>query len=240
MEHWDELWRGGYRFCFGDGAFKPSTDTFLLGGFAQVRQGERVCDLGAGIGLLGLLLLAREATLRVTNVDVSERACAMARQTAAVNGLEERVTVLCADLRRREQLPEANSFDLCTANPPYFPSAAGRVAAGQRGAARSELTCTLAELCGAASYLLRSGGQLCLVYRAARLAELMALLRAHKLEPKELQTVQKTIDTPPRLVLLRCRKDGGTGLDIRPPLLLQKGDGSESEALGRCYFRDRE
>ena len=98
----------------------------------------------------------------------------------------------------------------------------------------------LAELCGAASYLLRSGGQLCLVYRAARLAELMALLRAHKLEPKELQTVQKTIDTPPRLVLLRCRKDGGTGLDIRPPLLLQKGDGSESEALGRCYFRDRE
>ena len=27
----------------------------------------------------------------------------------------------------------------------------------------------LAELCGAAAYLLRSGGQLCLVYRAARL-----------------------------------------------------------------------
>ena len=40
--------------------------------------------LGAGIGLLGLLLLAREATLRVTNVDVSERACAMARQTGAM------------------------------------------------------------------------------------------------------------------------------------------------------------
>ena len=40
MERWDELWRGGYRFCFGDGAFKPSTDTFLLGGFAQVRQGD--------------------------------------------------------------------------------------------------------------------------------------------------------------------------------------------------------
>ena len=75
---------------------------------------------------------------------------------------------------------------------------------------------------------------------AERLAELMALLRSYKLEPKELQTVQKTIDTPPRLVLLRCRKDGGTGLDIRPPLLLQNEDGTETEALRRCYFRDRE
>ena len=93
---------------------------------------------------------------------------------------------------------------------------------------------------GAAAYLLRSGGQFCLVHRAERLAELMALLRSYKLEPKELQTVQKTIDTPPRLVLLRCRKDGGTGLDIRPPLLLQNGDGTETEALRRCYFRDRE
>ena len=150
------------------------------------------------------------------------------------------VKELRADLRRREELPPAGSFDMAVSNPPYFAAGSGAAAAGQRGTARSELTCTLAELCGAAAYLLRSGGQFCLVHRAERLAELMALLRSYKLEPKELQTVQKTIDTPPRLVLLRCRKDGGTGLDIRPPLLLQKGDGSESEALGRCYFRDRE
>ena len=62
MEHWDELWRGGYRFCFGDGAFKPSTDTFLLGGFAQVRQGERVCDLGAGDG--GTAVYAGDGRMR--------------------------------------------------------------------------------------------------------------------------------------------------------------------------------
>ena len=24
MERWDQLYTGGYRFCFGDGAFKPS------------------------------------------------------------------------------------------------------------------------------------------------------------------------------------------------------------------------
>ena len=73
MEHWDELWPGGFRFRFDDNVFKPSTDTFQLGDFAEVRRGERVCDLGAGIGLLGLLLLARQQELHITNSGIWRR-----------------------------------------------------------------------------------------------------------------------------------------------------------------------
>ena len=75
MERWDTLWPGGWTFCFGDGAFKPSTDSFLLGGFPPLRRGWRVCDLGAGTGLLGLLLLAREPALTVTGLELSPAAC---------------------------------------------------------------------------------------------------------------------------------------------------------------------
>lgn len=239
MERWDQLYTGGYRFCFGDGAFKPSTDTFLLGDFAEVRRGERVCDLGAGIGLLGLLLLARQQELHITNIDIDSAACALAEENAAVNGLEDRVAVLRADLRDRTALPKAGSFDLCVANPPYFPPHTGRVAEGSRGVQRAELQCTMDELCAAAAYLLRSGGRLYLIHRAERTAELTDILRRHRLEPKELRFVQKDSRTPPRLVLLGCRRDGGTGLTVRTPLLLQDEHGGESQELRRIYFRDR-
>ncbi len=239
MVKWDALWPGGPTFVFEDGVFKPTTDTFLLGGFAAPKKGDRVCDLGAGIGLLGLLLLGREENLRITDIDADPAACALAEENFRRNDLRGH-TVLCADLRRRELLPRAGSFDMVVSNPPYFAAERGAVASGQRGMARSELSCTLRELCTAAAYLLRSGGQFCLVYRAERLSELLVQLHALRLVPKTLQAVQKTIDTPPRLVLLRCRKDGGTGLDIRPPLLLQNADGTESDALRRCYFRDKE
>ena len=239
MERWDELWPGGLRFCFGDGAFKPSTDTFLLGGFADVRRGDRVCDLGSGIGLLGLLLLGRQPELYITDIDVNETACAMASASAAANGLTARVTVRCGDLRDRAALPEANSFDLCVSNPPYFPPRTGRVAKGSRGAARSEVDCTPDDLCAAAAYLLRSGGRFCLIHRAERTAELLETLRRHRLEPKTLRFVQKDARTPPRLVLLGCRRDGGTGLAVHTPLLLQNDDGSDSPELRRIYFRDR-
>ena len=68
----DQLWPGGFRFFFDDGLFQPGTDSFLLGSFPRLRRGARVCDLGAGTGLLGLLLLAREPSLQVTNVELQE------------------------------------------------------------------------------------------------------------------------------------------------------------------------
>lgn len=34
MEHWDRL-RGDQGFYWDDGLFRPSTDTFLLGGFPR-------------------------------------------------------------------------------------------------------------------------------------------------------------------------------------------------------------
>ena len=95
----DQLWPGGFRFLFDDELFKPGTDSFLLGSFPRLRRGERVCDLGAGTGLLGLLLLAREPDLQVTNVELQAAAVALAEQNTALNGLPERVSNLRADLR---------------------------------------------------------------------------------------------------------------------------------------------
>lgn len=57
MERTERLWPGGPRYIYDEQCFPPSTDSFLLGSFAAPRRDERVCDLGAGAGLLGLLLL---------------------------------------------------------------------------------------------------------------------------------------------------------------------------------------
>lgn len=239
MERWDTLWDGGWTFCFDDGALKPSTDSFLLGSFPPLRRGWRVCDLGSGTGLLGLLLLAREPSLTVTGLELSPAACALADRTAAANGLTDRLITQPCDLRDRRQLPPAGRFDLAVSNPPYFPAGGGKTATGSRGIHRAELACTMEQLCAAAAYLLRSGGQFCLVYRTERLAELMETLRRHRLEPKVLRFVQKNAASAPSLLLMACRKDGGTGLTVQPPLLLQNDDGTETPELRRIYFKEK-
>ena len=189
MEHWDRL-RGDQGFYWDDGLFRPSTDTFLLGGFPVLRRGEQVCDLGAGTGLLGALLLTREPSLTVTGLELREDACRLARRTAQRSGWQERLLCQQGDLRRREDLPPMGGFDLVVSNPPYFPPKAGRVSPqATRGTARSEITCTLEDVCRAAGWLLRWGGSFCLVHKPERLADLCCALRARGLEPKRLHLV---------------------------------------------------
>ena len=237
MEKQDHLWPNGPVFTFSDKAFPPSTDSFLLGSFPKLRKGDRVCDLGAGMGLLGLLLWAREPSVKLTAVELQPDACDLCRRNYDANGIDG--TVLQADLRDRTQLPPAGSCDLVICNPPYFAPNSGFTAAGERGTARSELTATLDEIYAAAAWLLPTGGRFVLVYRAERLPELFETAKRHQLEPKRLQLVQNDVTNVPRMFLLECKKDANPGLQVEP-VLLENICGKETQAMKNAYFRDKE
>lgn len=194
------------------GVFPLGTDSQALGGFAQVRRGERVCDLGCGSGVLGLYLLAREPSLRLTGLELDPPSAALARSNFAANGLEARVVE--GDLRAVRELFPAGSFDLAVSNPPYFAVGSGY----SGGRARMEETCSLAELCAAAAWLVRSGGRFALVHRPERLCDLFCTLRAHGLEPKRLQLVQAP-GRPPSAVLVEAWRQGKPSLEVLPALI---------------------
>ena len=239
MEHWEELSPGGYRFVYDDTLFRPGTDSFLLSSLPRLRPGLRVCDLGCGTGLLGLLLLQRQPELTVTGIDLLPEAAALARRAAAENGLTDRLQIVEGDLRR--PLLPAGSFDLAVCNPPYYPPGSGRVSADPaRRTARSESDCSLPELCRAAARLLRWGGSFCLVHKPERLADLCCGLRAAGLEPKRLRLVCGKAAAPPSLVLLEARRGGRPGLAIEAPLVLQSSDGRPTAELNAIYFRKQE
>ena len=241
MEHWDRLCPGGYRFVYDDALFPPGTDSFLLSAFPKLKPGLRVCDLGSGTGLLGLLLLQRQPELTVTGVELLRPAAALAERTAAANGLEGRLTVQVGDLRQiRELLPPA-AFDLVVCNPPYYPPSSGRLPASRAlRTARTELDCTLEEICAAAAYLLPWGGRLCLVHKPERLADLCCALRAAELELKRLRPVCPRDGTAPSLLLAEGRRGGRPGVETLPPLVLQGPDGSPTAELDAIYFRTQE
>lgn len=238
MEHWDTLCPGGYRFLYDDTLFPPGTDTFLLSSLPRLKPGLRVCDLGSGTGLLGLLLLQRQHVLSVTGIERLAESVHLAQQTADANGLAERLVTIHGDLREIRQLLPANGFDLVVSNPPYFSPGSGQPAkTAARQSARSEDTCTIDDLCTAAAYLLRWGGSFCLVHRPERLTDLLCTLRSHAVEPKRLRLVCNRPSSAPSLVLIEARRGGKPGLSIEAPLILQNNDGSPTAELDTIYFR---
>ena len=219
MERKDQLWANGPHFYYDTALFPPTTDSFALGYFAHPRRGGAVCDLGSGVGLLGALLLSREPSLHVVNVEQNADALVLAERTFAENGwaAEHRL----GDLRDAAVLPAAGSMDYCVCNPPYFRSGSGKSAEGEaRQNAREEAQSTLAEVCTAAGRVLRWGGGFAVVYRPERLVDLFYELRAHGMEPKRLRFVAQRADAAPSLVLVEARRGGKPALVIEPPLVV--------------------
>ncbi len=238
MERCEQLWPNGPRFYWDSGCFPPSTDSFLLAAYPRLRRGMKVCDLGAGAGLLGVLLLSRDSSLSVTGVEKDAHACTYLRRNAAENHLPLQAAV--CDLRSCHEILPRQSFDLVITNPPYFAPNSGAVAEGTRGGARTESTATLVEILDAADTLLRYGGELCMVYRTDRLAELMQESADRRLTPKRLRLVHAHAEAAPSMALLVCKKGGAHGLTVEPPLFIKLPDGSESPYVQRAYFREKE
>lgn len=238
MEHWDALCPGGLHIVYEDALFQPGTDSFLLSSLPRLKPGLRVCDLGCGTGLLGLLLLQRQSGLRVTGLELQAAAVALAQKAIEKNNLQDALTVMECDLRDVKSQFKTGSFDLVVCNPPYYPPQSGSVSdnpALQK--ARAETTCTLEDVCRAAAYLLRWGGSFCLVHKPERLTDLLCTLRQTAIEPKRLRFVCKTADSAPSLLLLEGRRGGKPGLTLEPPLILQNSDGTPTAEVDAIYFR---
>ena len=226
MVRQDFLWDGGPCFFFDTDLFAPSTDSFALGYFAAPKSGDRVCDLGCGTGLLGALLMARDNTLTLHNVEAQEGAMALAERTFSAN--DWAAEWYLGDLR--DILPAAGTMDYVVCNPPYFKSGSGASAPdSSRQTAREETTCTLDDVCASAKRVLRWGGRFALVYRPERLVDLFCTLRAHGTEPKRLRFVQS--GDVPSLVLVEARRGGKAGLTIAPPLVVGSAE------WDKVYFR---
>ena len=238
MEHWEALRPDGYRFVWEDGLFRPGTDSFLLSSMPRLKRGMRVCDLGSGTGLLGLLLLQREPSLTVAGLELSPEAVELAERCAAANGLSDRMKSYRMDLRDAPTRFATGSFDLIVSNPPYYPDGRGASPPGDtRRAARHESSCALPELVRAAAYLLRWGGAFCLVHKPERLTDVLCCLRDGRCEPKRLRVVCETSDAPPSLILVEGRRGGNPGITVERPLVLRGADGSPTPELDAIYFR---
>lgn len=231
-----EFLRGRFALLQSKELFRLGTDAMVLADFAKIPKGAAVCDLCAGTGAVGLLLCAADPKVRITAVELQADACALLRQSLARNGLEDRITVLCGDLRAHRALLPPGSFRCVVCNPPFYPEGSGFAAESEAVAiAKTERFCTLEDVAAAAAWLLRTGGSLDLVHKPERLTDLFCTLRAHGLEPKCLRPVSHRQAGRPSLVLIRAVKGGRPGLELQSALYLQESDGSPSAEYRRIY-----
>ena len=235
-ERIDDLQRNGYgiiqnpeKFCFG-------MDAVLLSGFAQVKKGARVIDLGTGTGIIPILLSAKTEGREFYGMEIQEESYDMAKRSVAMNHLEDRVHIIQGDLCQASSTMGKAQFDVVTCNPPYMNQNHGLKNPGDAKAiARHEILCTLEDVIRESCLLLKPGGHLFMVHRPHRLAEIFECMHRYHMEPKRMKMVHPYVSEDANMVLIEAVRGGNSWMKVEAPLIVYKEPGVYMDEIYEIY-----
>lgn len=225
----DAFLGGGLRILQPKDGYRAGIDAVLLAAAAPVKgnRKERVLDVGAGVGVVGLAVARRVLRADVTLVEREASLCDLACSNIARNGLEARMRALQADVSRRlDELPalqaDAESFDHVLANPPYNPQGAGTVSLEALKAAANVMPGgNLARWARFMAAMARPGGSATMIHRADAVGEVLSAfagrfggLLVFPLYPREGKSAIR--------VLVQGTKGSSAPVELRPGLVLHE------------------
>ncbi len=198
-------------------------DALLLAASCRARTGERVVELGAGVGAAGLAVAKRVGCLDLVLVEINPALAALARDNAKANGIAAQICEL--DVTAPAQTFAAaglppDGADAVLMNPPFNDAARHRASPDQaRAAAHMAQPATLQHWVAAARRILKSGGVLTLIWRADGLSEALAALD-HGFGSLAVLPVHGDAGKPAIRILIRALKGGRAPTQILPSLML--------------------
>jgi tRNA1(Val) A37 N6-methylase TrmN6 len=198
--------------------YRAGLDPVLLAASVQATPGQRVLELGCGVGAAILCLNARVSGLHLTGVEVHGPTADLARRNGG-----DALEVVTADLTEMPLHLRQRQFDHVLANPPYYDRTASvRSDDPARETAHGEDT-PLAKWVKVAAKRLAPKGQVHFIHRAERLPDLIRALPPDLGSVEVLPLAARAGRAPDR-VILRARKNGRGAFKLHAAMVMHAGD----------------
>ncbi|WP_298270711.1 methyltransferase [uncultured Bradyrhizobium sp.] len=203
-------------------------DAILLAAATPARPGDRVVDLGAGVGAAGLAVARRVGGIDLVLVEIDPALAELARNNAGANAIKAEVTVLDVEAGASAFADSGlgpDSADVVLMNPPFNDPLRHRASPDEvRERAHVATATTLAGWVHVARRILRSNGQLAMIWRADGIAEVLAALD-RGFGSLEILPVHGEASSPAIRILVRATKGGRAPTRLHAALLLNEGSG---------------
>ncbi len=215
-----------------ENGYRYNSDSLFLYDFvSSFSPRGRMLDVGAGCGVVGLLIARDHPKVQLEAVEKQIDFVQYARHNARVNGIDCRIhhdDFLHFD--------DGEGYDYIVSNPPFYHDGASRSSDPMIHTARYNLHLPLDDFIAHAAKLLRPKGHLMLCYDPQQFALLCAACERARLRVVDVQFVHSKADRNATLVLLHARKNSKSLMTIRPPLFAFDAD--EFSAKSAQVYRD--
>ena len=211
---------------------RAGIDPVFLAASVAPREGERILDIGAGVGVASLCLAARLPQARIWGLEAHPWLADLFAQNIARNNFGGRMHSIAGDLFAPMTQLQARGlaparFDHVLTNPPFRTPGDGSPPTGAlRGMAHVNQS-GLERWIGRCCAFLRSGGALSVIYPAGRIDELLAAT-AKRLGGVRLFFLWSGKSRPAVRVLCRGYLGSRAPMRVLPGMLLHEKDGAYS------------
>lgn len=224
--------KDGYRF---------SIDSIILANFIVPVKDDVILDLGTGCGVIPLIVGFRWGNIvrSITGLETQDSLVALARRNIAINDFGQLCRIIAGDVKTFSQYINRESFTKVICNPPFYRRGTGRTSSSQEALfARHQISATLEDFVSAAAGAVKNRGNTYFIYPAENLTELVILSKRYRLEPKQVMLVYSYPDPykNAELVVIKCLKNGGSGVEIMPPLYVFKEKNGDYSADMKRYY----
>ena len=217
-----------------DFGYRYSIEPFLLADFAQLLPDQKVLDIGTGCGIIPLLMVFREPTLKVTGIEIQGTAAESAKKNVSTNKMK--IKIVNDDFLDWAQRVEIEPFDLIVSNPPYRKLNSGRTNPDLgKAIARHELKLNLPCMLDKAQSILKQSGHITLAYPPIRLQEALGELESRKLFPNRIRFIHGNQNAKAKIFLIDAIKEKKSDLIVNFPLYVYNKDGSYSKEMQKIY-----
>lgn len=209
---------------------KVGTDGVLLGAWANVRGAGTILDIGAGTGLIALMLAQRAPKARIDAVELDPGSAEQAAENIAASPWHDRVRVFPLPIQDFDA-PEGRMYDLIVSNPPFFTGALKSPKAGRNQVRHGE-TLSFSDLLRSVGRLLPPQGRFSLILPYAEAKTFHELAVHYHLFTGRIREVHSRLGKPVERVLMEFGR--APAPLVREPALCLQGDGAggRSEEYG--------
>lgn len=189
-------------------AMKVGVDGVLIGAWADVSGASWILDIGAGTGLIALMMAQRNPIARIDAVEIEPEAYEESLFNVKQSPWSERITVACCSFQQWAE-KSTQKYDLIVSNPPYFGNG-HKAPLESRAQARHSDGLPMDELLAGISRLLAKNGKAALILPSESLEQIKQLALLNNLFLSRFCHVKPNPQKPVFRVLVELSNSAGS------------------------------